>query len=132
MVRCSYPLQFLVVSLLPFVSTLLSNWSDTVSSTFFDTQVVSVSVSMLAVLSSSSQRTQLSVNSYLSRILPAALRSSDPRYLSSHSALSSYELFAAHSLATLSLRPMVQALGSCPASWVHGLPPCPHPSEGVG
>ena len=32
----------------------------------------------------------------------------------------------------VSLRPVVQALGSYPASGAHGLPPCPHPSKGVG
>ena len=55
-------------------------------------------------------------------------------HLSSHSALFSFGLFAPLTLwrLSVSLRPLVQALGSCSASGVHALPPCPHPSEGVG
>ena len=42
-----------------------------------------------------------------------------PGHLSSHSALSSYGLFASLTLwrLSVSLRPLVQTLGSCPASW---------------
>ena len=81
---------------------------------------------MLAVfsLSSSVQRTQYSVKllsfqnwknrkSFLQRLWTLV-----PGHLSSHSALSSYELFASLTLwqFSVSLRPLVQALGSCQAS----------------
>ena len=53
-----------------------------------------------------------------------------PGHLSSHSALSSYGLFAPLSLwrLSVSLRPLVQTLGSCPASgapWSSAMPPSP-------
>ena len=53
------------------------------------------------------------------------LRSSDSGHFSSHSALSSLRLFAllAFWRIFLSPRPLVQALGNCPASELHGLPP---------
>ena len=55
------------------------------------------------------------------------LRTLVPGHLSSHSALSSYELLASLALCdSVSLQPLVQAMGSCSASGA----PCPHPSEG--
>ena len=52
----------------------------------------------------------------------------------SHSALSSYGLFAPLALwrLSVSLRPLVQALGVPRLLGLHGLPLCPYPSEGVG
>ena len=53
----------------------------------------------------------------------------------SYTALSSYGLFAplsACSLATVSLQPLVQVRGIPQLLGLHGLPPCSHPSEGVG
>ena len=53
------------------------------------------------------------------------LRSSDSGHFSSHSSLSSLRLFAllAFWRIFLSPRPLVQALGNCPACELHGLPP---------
>ena len=72
------------------------------------------------------------VHPFLSMFL---LRTLFPGHLSFHSALSSYGLCPARSLANLCLSTMsvVQALASCPASgapWSSAMPP--HPSEGVG
>ena len=65
----------------------------------------------------------LLLSSYLSRIgrienPPAAPVELVPGHFSSHSSLSSYRLFAPLTLwrLSVSLRPLVQALGSCPAS----------------
>ena len=73
------------------------------------------------------------LSSYLSRIAEIENPSCSPRtlvlgHLSSHSALFSYELFAPLTLWRLSvfLRPLVQALESCPASaapWSSAMPP---------
>ena len=53
-----------------------------------------------------------------SKILLAALAGTVPGHLSSYSALSSYGLFASLALwqFSVSLRPLIQALGSCPVS----------------
>ena len=68
-----------------------------------------------------------------SRIFLACLRTLVPGHLSSHSALPNYALCTACSLVTLCVynlwsRPfaVAQLLG------LHGLPPCNHPSEGLG
>ena len=63
-----------------------------------------------------------------SRIFPAAPADTVPQHLSSHSALSSYGIFAALALWRLSvpIRPLFQALGSFPASgapWFSAMPP---------
>ena len=62
-----------------------------------------------------------------SRILHAAPAHIRPRTLTSHSALSSYGLSAPLGLwDSQSLRPLVRALGSCPASaalWSFAMPP---------
>ena len=76
-------------------------------------------------------RHSLLLSSYLSRIGRIENSSCSARgHLSSHSALSSYGLCAAHSLSLYDLwsRPwgVARLLG------LHGLAPCPHPSEGVG
>ena len=133
-VRYSCLLQSLVVSLLsPLVSTIFffSDWRRTVSSKFFVTQLPSLSTKefvlllcIRCVLSSSLQRTQPSIKLLSpqlaeSRILHAMPAIILPRtHLSSHSALSSYGLFAPLALWRLfvSLRPLVQALEKCPAS----------------
>ena len=110
-------------------SCLFSDWRRTVSSKFFDTQVPSISTEELVlprharcVLSRlCCNGRSLLLGSYLSRIgriqLPAATDSLR-RSLFSDS-LSLYELWS---------RPwgVARLLG------LHGLPPCPHPSEGVG
>ena len=105
-----YGVQSLVVYLLlPFTSTLLfSNWRHTVSSKFFDTQVPSISTEELVhprhafrVLSGlCCNKHSFLLNSYLSRIgrieNPSCSACGHPTkgHLSSHSALSSYGLFA--------------------------------------
>ena len=76
----------------------------------------------LCSLSSTLQRTQptvlISLGLAESRILSAAPVDTRPGHLSSHSALSSYGLLAPLTLWRLSVSqgPLVQALGSCPAS----------------
>ena len=62
------------------------------------------------------------------------LRTLVPGHLSSHSALSNYGLFALIVLCRLfvSLRPLVQAMRSCPASGALWCSAMPHPSEGSG
>ena len=134
------PPQFLVVSLLlSLVSTLVifSDWRHTVSSKFFDTQVPSISTEEL-VLSRHAHCVlsrlrcnghSLLLGSYLSRI--GRIENSCCSacgHLSYHSALSSYQLFAPLTLwrLSVSLRPLVQALESCPASgapWSSAMPP---------
>ena len=100
------------------LSPLILDWRRTVSSKFFDTQVPSISTAELVlprharcVLSRlRCNGHSLLLNSYLSRIGRIENSScSDCVHFSSHSPLSSYGLF-------VSLRPLVQALGSCPAS----------------
>ena len=106
---------------------LFSDWRRTVSSKFFDTQVPSISIEELVLLRHA--RYVLSrlrcnghsflLSSYLSRIGRIENPScSACGHLSSHSALSSYGLFASLALwqFSVSLRPLVQALGSFPAS----------------
>ena len=125
----------------PIYSSLFSDWERTVSSKLFDSQVPSISTEELLLprhargsLSSSLQRTQLSVKllslydwqnreSFLQR-----LRTLVPEHLSFHPALSRYELFSPLDFCRLcvSLRPLVQALESCPASgapWSSAMPP---------
>ena len=128
--RYSCPLQSLVVSLLlPLVSTLVFSRTNALFK-FLDTQVPSLSTEELVLplharvysISSLLQWTQASAKllslyswqnqgSFMHR-----LRLSKPGRLSTHSALSSYRLCAPHFLVALTLRPVVQALGSCPAS----------------
>ena len=108
---------------------LFSDWRRTVSSKFFDTQVPSISTEELVLPRParcvfSSLRCNghsLPLNSYLfkiSRIENPSCRTLVPGHLSSLSALSSYGLFGVLALWRLSasLRPLVQALESFPAS----------------
>ena len=108
------------------LSPLIPDWKRTVSSKFFDTQLLSISTEELVlprharcVLSRlSCNGHSLLLSSYLSRIGRIENPCAAPADLSSHSALSSYGLFAPLALwrLSISLRPLVQALGSCPAS----------------
>ena len=123
-------------------SRLFSDWRRTVSSKYFDTQVPSISTEELVL--SRHARCVLSrlrcnghsllLGSYLSRIgrieNPSLQRlwTLVPGHLSSHFALSSYGLFAPLTLwrLSVSVRPLVQILGSCPASgapWSFAMPP---------
>ena len=120
-----------------FHSCLFSDWRRTVSSKFFDTQVPSISTEELVlpgharcVLSRlRCNKHSLLLSSYLSRIGRIENPScSACGHLSSHSALSSYGLFAPLTLWRLSVfvRPLVQALKSCPSSgapWSSTMPP---------
>ena len=124
-------------------SSLFSDWRHTVSSKFFDTQVPSTSTEELVLLRHA--RCDLSrlrckghsllLSSFLSRIGRIENPScSACGHLSSHSALSSYGLFASLTLwqISVSLQPLPQALGSSQLLGLYGLPPSTHPSEGVG
>ena len=141
--RCLRLPQSLVVS--PLIShihsRLFSDWRRTVSSKYFDTQVPSISTEELVlprharcVLSRlRCNGHSLLLGSYLSRIgrienpsCSACGHSSQDTFLS-HSALSSYGLFAPLTLwrLSISLRPLVQTLGNCPASgapWSSAMP----------
>ena len=129
------PLQSLVVS--PLISRihscLFSDWrrTGTVSSKFLNTQVPSISTEEL-VLSRQAlcvlsrlwcNGHSLPVIFYLSRIgriesFLQRMQTLVPGHLSCHSALPSYGIFAPLALWGLSvtLRPLVPTLGSCPAS----------------
>ena len=123
-------------SLSPFISRihscLFSDWRRTVSSKFFDTQISSISTEEF-VLSRHARCVlsrlrcnghSLPLSSCLSRIgrienpCCGRLWTPVPGHLSSHSSLSSYGFFAPFTLwqLSVSLRPLVQTLGSCPAS----------------
>ena len=112
-------------------SSLFSDWRRTVSFRFFNIQVTSISSEELCSLSRSlcalssllrwTQSTVelLSLQDWQNReSLMQRLPKSVPGHLSSHSALSSFRLFAPLALWRLSvfLRPLFQALESCPAS----------------
>ena len=149
--RCLRPPQSLVVSLLlSLVSTLvfISDWRRTVSSKYFDTQVSSISTEEFVlprharcVLSRlRCNRHSLLLGSYLSRIgrienpscRACGHPSQDTFHLILHCpATDSWRrsLFGdSLSLYDLWSRPwgVARLLG------LHGLPPCSHPSEGVG
>ena len=134
--------------LLYFISTVFSDWRRTVSSQFFDTQVPSVSTEELVLphhvccflsrLCCNGLRLLLTLSFYLTgigRIEIFFCSACGHSFLDvSHCALSSYGVFPARTLATLCLcelwcRPWEVALG---VLGLHGFPPCPHPSEGVG
>ena len=139
------PLQSLVISLLlSLVSTLLfSRNGGILSHRNFSTHRIPqsqlrnlCSLIMLAVcsLSSTLQRTQPSVkllslkNWQNQKFFMQRLRTPVPGHLSSHSALSSYGVFASSALwqFSVSLRPLSQALGSFPTSgapWSSAMPP---------
>ena len=138
--RYLHPLQSLVVSPLisRIYSCLFSDWRRTASSKFFETQVSSISTEELVlprharcVLSRlRCNGHSLLLGSYLSRIgrieiLPAAPVNTRPR-----TPLISFCTVQLRTLwrLSVSLRPLVQTFGSCPASGA----PCPHPSKGAG
>ena len=109
-------------------SSLISGWRDTVSSKFFDTKVPSISTEELVlprhtrcVLSRlRCNGHSLLLSSYLSMIGRIENPScSACGHFSSHCALSSYGLFAPHTLWRLcaSLRPLVQGPGELPGFW---------------
>ena len=144
--RYSYPLQSLVVSLFHLSHPLLSfsNWGRTFLSKFFDTQLVSIfteeldcapSSRSLCSPSSLLQPTQpniklLSLQDWQNQETLQRLWTLVPGHLLSHSALSSYGLFAPLALwqLSVSLRPLVQALESYLASrapWSSAMPPSP-------
>ena len=132
-----FALFAILCSLSPLISCLISDWRRTVSSKYFDTQVPSISTEELVlprharcVLSRlRCNGHSLLLGFYLSRIGRIENPScSAYGHLSSHSALSSYGLFAPLTLwrLSVSVRPLVQTLGSCPASgaqWSSAMPP---------
>ena len=112
-------------------SCLFSDWRHTVSSKFCDTQAPSISTEEVVVLlharcvfsrlcynRHSLLLAPISLELAESKIFLAALADTRPRNLSSHSALSSYGLFASLALwqFSVSVRPLVHALKSCSAS----------------
>ena len=130
-------------------SRLISDWRRTVSSKYFDTQVPSISTEELVlprhaccVLSRlRCNGHSLLSGSYLSRID----RIENPSCSAcGHSSQEDISHLILHCLATDSLRRSL--FGDCLSLydlssrpwvvvrllWLHGLPPCPHPSEGVG
>ena len=139
-------------SLSPLISRihsyLFSNWRRTVSSKFFDTQVPSISTEELAFLRHARcvlsrlrcNGHSLLLDSYLSKISKIENPScsacghspQDTSHLILHCPATDYlhrSLFAdSLSLYDLWSRPwrVARLLG------LHGLPPCPHPLEGVG
>ena len=142
--RYSSPLQSLVVSLfLSLVFTILFSQTGrcTVLSKFFNTQAPSISTKKLVLFHHAScvlshlfcNEHSLLLSSYLSRMGRIENPScSTCRHLSqdasSHFAVSSYGLFALFALwrLSVSLRPLVQGLESCPASgasWSYAMPP---------
>ena len=147
---CLHPLQSIVVSLpLPLISTLLFSWTGgLLSPKYFDTQVPSISTEELAlprhaccVLSRlCCNGHSLFLGSYLSRI-GRIENSSCSACVHSSQDISHLVL---HCPATDSLRCSLFGdslslydLWSRPwgVAWLlglHGLLPCPHPSEGVG
>ena len=144
-------LQFLVVSLLfSLVSILLffSDWRPTtVSPKFFDTQVSSISTGELVlprharcVLSRlRCNGHSLLLGSYLSRIgrienpscIASGHSSQDTSHLMVHCPATDSAPLTLWRL-SVSLRPLVQALGSCPPSEAPWSSAMPHHSEGVG
>ena len=143
------PLQSLVVSPLisRICSCLISDWRHTVSSKLFDPQVSSISTEELVlprharyVLSRlRCNGHSLLLGSYLSRIGRIENPScSTCGHLSQDTSHLILHCPATDSLRrslignSVSLRPLVQALGICSASGLHGLLPCPHPLEGCG
>ena len=129
-------------------SRLFSDWRRNVSSKFFDTQVPSISTEELVLpLHARCVLSRLRCNghsllsgSYLSRIGRIANPSCSA---CGHSSQDTSHLIL-HCPTTDSLRRSLFSdslylydlwpnLGELPGFWgVHGLPPCPHPSEGVG
>ena len=130
---------------LSLVVSLISDWRRTVSSKFFDTQVPSISTEELVlprharcVLSRlRCNGHSLLLGSYVSRIgkienptcSACGHSSQDTSHLILHCPATDS---LRRSLFGDSLRPLVKALGSCPASVAGWSSAMPHPSEGVG
>ena len=123
-------------------SSLFSDWRRTVSSKFFDTQVPSIAIKELVLPRHA--RCVLSRLRYNGHSLPLSSclfrigRIKNPSCSAcGHSSQNTSHLIL-HCPATdslrrsLSLRPLVQALGVVRLLGLHSLPPCPHLSEGVG
>ena len=129
-------------------SCLFSDWKHIVSSKFFDTQVPSISTEELVLLRHACcvlSHLRCIGHKYSVKLLSLSNwqnrksflqhpRAPVPGHLSSHSALSSYGLFESLALwqFSVSVRPLVRALESYPASGASNLPPSTHPSKGVG
>ena len=129
-------------------SRLISDWRRTVSSKFFDTQVPSISTEELVLPRHSRcvlsglccNGHSLLLSSYLSRIGRTENSSCSA---CGHSSQDTSHLIL-HCPATDSLRrslfgDSLSLYDFCSRPWgvarllgLHGLPPCPHPSEGVG
>ena len=121
-------------------SRLILDWRRTVSSKFFDTQVPSISTEELVLSRLCCNGHSLLLGSYLSRIGRIENPSCSAR---GHSSRDVFHLIL-HCPATDSLRRSLfgdsQSLydlwsrlwGVARLLGLHGLPPCPHPSEGVG
>ena len=142
------PQSFLVSLLISLVSTLISDWRHTVSLKIFDTQVSSISTEELVlprhgrcVLSRlRCNGRSLLLGSYLFRIGRIANPScsacghlsKDISHLILHCPATDFALLVLWrlfvSLYDLWSRPWRVAR----LLWLHGLPPCPHPSEGLG
>ena len=121
-------------------SRLISDWRRTVSSKYFDTQVPSISTEELVLSRLRCNGHSLLLGSYLSRIG----RTENPSCSAcGHSSQDTSHLIV-HCPATDSLRRSLFGDSLClydlwSRSWgvarllgFRGLPPCPHPSEGVG
>ena len=137
-------MQFLSPLISRVHSFRFSDWRRTVSSKFFDTQVPSISTEELVlprhgccVLSRlCCNGHSLLLSSYPSRIGKIKNPSCSA---CGHSSQDTSHLIL-HCPATDSLRrslfgdslSLVQTLGVTRLLGIHGLPPCPHPSEGVG
>ena len=148
--RYSCPLQFFVVFsshlLYPLITFLglkaycLIEILQHTGSLGFHRGACAPSSRLLCAFSSSLQRTKptvklLSLYDWQNReSFLQHLQTLVPGHHSSHSALSSYGLFAPLALwrLSVSLRPLVQALESFLVSSAPCHSPCPHPSEGVG
>ena len=122
------------------LSFLISDWSRTVSSKFFDTQVSSISTEELVLSRLRCNRHTLLLGSYLSRI--GTIENSSCSACG-HSSQDTSHLIL-HCPATDSLRRSLfgdslsfydlwsKPWGVARLLRLHGLPPCPHPSEGIG
>ena len=136
----SCPLQSCVVLFISRVhSFLFFDWRCTVSSKFFDTQALSISTKKLVLSRLHCNGQSLLLSSYLSRIG----KTENPCSACGHPSQDTSHLIL-HCPATDSLRRSFfvdslslydlwsKSLGVSRLLGLHGLPPCPHPSEGMG
>ena len=141
--RCSCPLQSLVTSRIH--CSLFSDWRRSVSSKFFDLQVPSISTEEFVLTLHARcvlfrlhyNGHSLLLSSYLSRIggienPSCSAADTRPRtLLISFCTVQLRTLFRRSLFGdSLSLYDLWSRLWR--VSWLLGLPPCPHPSEGVG